>query len=82
MQEISVETPIGTLTACVGGSPTCYPEIYVYLKRKDNVEIDLVTASVDIEANTAKAYLYGDTSVDTFTKVHIWSEGELYIDEG
>ncbi len=34
MEKISVNTPIGVLTACVGGDPECYPEIFIRKRRK------------------------------------------------
>lgn len=79
MEKISVSTPIGILTACIGGDPESYPEIFVYIEREDGVEIDLVAAEVDVETKNAKAYLYGDTSTEGYTRHHVWSESEINI---
>ena len=80
MEKISVNTPLGVLTACVGGDPECYPEIFVYLEREDGVEIDLVAADVNLETKTANAYLYGDTSTESYTRHHTWTENEINIE--
>ena len=77
---ISVQTPFGELTAEIGGDPKEYPEIFVYLKRKDGIEIDLVCASTDIHNNQMNAFLYGDTSTDCWTRKHIWTEKELNVE--
>ena len=37
-KKISVHTPFGELTACVGGDEESYPEIFVYLVRPDGVD--------------------------------------------
>jgi len=80
-QKISVETPWGKLTACIGGDPDSYPEIFVYMERDDGVEIDLTCVSFDKENNQLDAFLYEDTSTDCWTKKHIWSEEEIKIEE-
>lgn len=80
-QTISVPTPFGELTAEIGGNPENYPEIFVYLKRKDGAEIDFVCVSTDKENNEMDAFLYGDTSTDCWTKKHVWTEEELNIEE-
>lgn len=80
MEKVSVNTPLGVLTACIGGDPVCYPEIFVYLQRKDGVEIDLVAADVDLEHKIANAYLYSDTSTDSYTRKHTWTEDEINIE--
>lgn len=79
--KITVDTPLGVLTACIGGDPTYYPEIFIYLQRDDGVEIDLVAVDVNIEGKTANAYLYGDTSTDTYTRHHTWAEYEIKVEE-
>ena len=79
MGKISVETPIGTLTACIGGDPDNYPEIFTYITRPDDVEIDLVAVEVKKEERFARAYLYGDTATDAYTETHDWSEIEIDI---
>lgn len=79
MKKISVSTPIGKLTACIDGDPKNYPGIFVYLKRPDGVEIDLVAAEVDVETHNTRAYLYGDTSTDSYTRRYTWSESDINI---
>jgi hypothetical protein len=79
MGKISVETPIGTLTACIGGDPNNYPEIFTYITRPDDVEIDLVAVEIKKEERFARAYLYGDTATDAYTNTHDWSEIEIDI---
>lgn len=79
-QKISVETPLGRLEACVGGDPEGYPEIFTYLVRKDGVEVDLVACEVNIEKDEARAYLYGDTRTESWTKHHAWPKSEINID--
>ena len=54
-KKISVETPTGVLTACVGGDEQNYPEIFIYLVRPDGVEVDLVAATIDAETGSASA---------------------------
>lgn len=80
MEKISVDTPLGVLTACVGGAGEKYPEIFIYIKRQDGVEIDLVAADVNIENMTANAYLYGDTVTEEYTTTHTWTEKEINIE--
>lgn len=77
---ISVQTPFGELTAEIGGDPQEYPEIFVYLKRKDGIEIDLVCASMYKEDDKISAYLYGDTSTDCWTNKHTWTKEELNVE--
>lgn len=78
-QIISVPTPFGELTAEIGGDSENYPEIFVYLKRKDGIEIDFVCVSTDKENNEMDAFLYGDTSQYEWTKKYIWTEKEINI---
>lgn len=77
--KISVETPLGVLEATVGGDPHDYPEIFTYLVRPDGVEMDLVAVEVKNEGKFARAYLYGDTATDQYTRTHDWTEAELNI---
>lgn len=81
MKKISINTPLGKLCACIGGDPDFYPEIFVFIEREDGIEIDLVAAEVNVEENAAKAYLYGDTTTDQWTKKHSWSAEEINIEE-
>ena len=80
-KKISVETPTGVLTACVGGDEQNYPEIFIYLVRPDGVEVDLVAATIDAETGSASAYLYGDTTTYDWTKKHTWAKTDLDIEE-
>lgn len=77
--KISVSTPMGVLEACIGGDPD-YPEIFTYIRRPDEVEIDLVAVEVKTEENIARAYLYGDTMTDSYTKTHDWSAEEINVE--
>ncbi len=79
--EISVETPIGVLSACIGGDPDNYPEIFCYITRPDGVEIDLTAVCIDRDEQIVRAYLYGDTATDCYTKQHTWSAEEINIQE-
>lgn len=78
--KISVETPLGTLEATVGGDPASYPEIFTYIIRPDGVEIDLVAVEVKKDEMFARAYLYGDTTTDQYTKTHDWSKDEIDVE--
>lgn len=74
--KISVDTPLGELTAEIGGDPS-YPEIFVYLKRKDGFEIDLTAVSTDGKDDGISAYIYGNTSRDDYTLKLAWGKEEL-----
>ena len=79
-KKISVQAALGLLTAEIGGDPD-YPEIFVYLERKDGIQIDLVAASQsDPNREDISAYLYEDTSTDAYTKSYSWSKEELEIE--
>lgn len=78
--KISVETPLGVLEATIGGDPHCYPEIFTYLVRPDGVEIDLVAVEVKKDEKFARAYLYGDTKTEQYTRTHDWTEAELNVE--
>lgn len=78
--KISVETPLGTLEACIGGDRTNYPEIYTYLVRPDGIEIDLVAVAIKKDSELARAYLYGDTTREEYTKTFDWYKGELMVE--
>lgn len=75
-KKISVDTPLGELTAEIGGDPN-YPEIFVYLRRKDGFEIDLAAVSTDGRDDGVSAYIYGDSSRDDYTLKHAWTKEEL-----
>lgn len=78
--KISVQTPLGTLTACIGGAPESYPVIFTYIVRKDGVEIDLTACEVQLEDEIAKAYLYGDTYTEEWTRSYQWSKDEINVE--
>ena len=78
--KISVETPLGTLEATVGGDPGSYPEIFTYIRRPDGVEIDLVAVEIKLEDNFVRGYLYGDTTTDQYTRTHDWSQGDIDVE--
>lgn len=81
-KNISVKVPLGELVAEIGGEPVGYPEIFVYLKRKDGIEIDLVAVAQDSKnEEDVKAYLYDDTSTDTYGKTFTWHKEHLLISE-
>lgn len=81
-KRISVQTPIGVLHAEVGMDEVNYPEIFVYLEREDGVEIDLVSAGVDVDYHITNAFLFGDTSTEEWTARHSWTEDEIKLDFG
>lgn len=80
MEKIRVNTSLGVLEACIGGDPENYPEIFIYIRREDGVVIDLVAADVNLEKETANAYLYGDTSTDSYTRRYTWTKDEINIE--
>ena len=79
-KKISINTPLGKLTAVIGGDPD-YPEIFTYLERNDGIEIDLVAVSTNGHDDQLTVYLYGDTTTDSYTREHTWSKEELNIEE-
>jgi hypothetical protein len=79
MNKIQIQTPLGKLTAVIGGDPQ-YPEIFVYLERPDGIEIDITAVSTDGDDDHLSAYLYSDTTTDTYIHKHTWSKDELNID--
>ena len=82
VKRISVSVPLGELTAEIGGDPENYPELFVYLKRKDGIEIDLVAvAQNNVKEEDLKAYLYDDTSTDSYGRTFTWHEEALLIEE-
>lgn len=81
MKQISVKVPLGEITAEIGGDPVDYPEMFVYLKRKDGIEIDLVAVAQDSEnKEDIKAYLYDDTSTDSYGRTFTWHKEALLIE--
>ena len=79
-EKISVETPMGRLEAVVGWDHEACPEVYVQITRKDGVEIDLVSCTVDVEKEEANAYLYSDTRTECWTHRHTWSKDEINVE--
>ena len=80
-KKISVQVPLGEITAEIGGDPVEYPEVFVYLKRKDGIEIDLVAvAQNSINKEDVVAYLYSDTSRDCWEKSFTWHKESLLIE--
>ncbi len=92
---IEVPCTAGTLCAEAGGNEA-YPEVFTYLRRPDGVEVDIVAVDgdavipdgvdpEDFDGQTGrngglKAYLYGDTTRDDYTKSYAFSAEELAID--
>lgn len=79
-RKISVDTPLGVLEATVGGDSMLYPEIFTYIRRPDGVEIDLVAVEIKKDEMFARAYLYGDTTTDQYTRTHDWSKDEINVE--
>lgn len=77
---LEVKTPFGMLCAEIGGDTENYPEIFVYLRRDDGIEIDLTCVGTKAGSNKLNAYLYGDTGTDEWTKKHSWTKEELEIE--
>ena len=75
---LEVKTPFGTLCAEIGGDPINYPEIFLYIRKPDGIEIDLCCASADIEQ--MNAFLYGDPYSDVWTKKYSWNKEDFEID--
>ena len=78
-QKISLETQLGTLEACLGGDPKYYPEIFVYIRRPDGIEIDLVAVEVK-EEGFARGYLYTDTRTEEYTKTIDWTADDINVE--
>lgn len=71
-KRIYVQAASGKLVAEVGGDPD-YPEIFVFLERKDGAEVDLVAVGTSGKDDPdVKAYLYEDTMRDDYTKSYTW----------
>lgn len=78
-KKIALKIPFGELTAELGCDPD-YPTVYVYLKRPDGVEIDLVAVSMDQLNSMIQAYIYENTEKDDYTENFCWREEQLNID--
>ena len=77
---LEVKTPFGTLCAEIGGDPINYPEIFLYIRKPDGIEIDLCCASADIENEQMNAFLYGYPYSDAWTKKYSWNKEDFEID--
>jgi hypothetical protein len=77
-KKIALKIPFGELTAEIGGDPN-YPTIYVYLKRPDGIEVDLVAVSMDQINTMIQAYIYERTDKDDYTENFCWREEQLNI---
>ena len=77
MPRIEIKTPYGTLVACAGGDPADYPEIFIYIRRADGIEIDLLAAGIDVANGNVKGYIYGDTTTDVYTEDVFWTKDEI-----
>jgi len=79
-QKIEVETPLGVLCAEVGGDTQDYPEIFVYIRRPDGVEIDLTCASVCVETpGHIDVFNYRDTATECWTDKFTVSKDQINI---
>ena len=77
--KISIKIPFGELTAEIGCDPN-YPTVYVYLKRPDGIEIDLVAVYMDQLNEMIQAYIYENTEKDDYTENFCWRKEQLNID--
>lgn len=81
VNRISVPASIGKLVAEIGGDPTDYPEIFVYLEREDGTQVDLVVVGQpEPESKDIRAALYGDTAKDDWTKSYTWHKEALEVE--
>lgn len=78
---LEVKTQFGTLCAEVGGDPQNYPEIFIYLKNEKGVEIDLCAVGTSKEETRLSAYLWADTSTDSYTDRYNWKQEEFNWEE-
>mgnify|MGYP003303864352 CR=1 FL=1 len=77
--KIALQIPFGELTAEIGSDPH-YPTVYVYLKRPDGIEVDLVAVSMDHINEMIQAYIYERTDKDDYTENFCWRKEQLNID--
>ena len=79
-KKVAVPTVLGKLVAEPGGDPD-YPEILVYLERKDGAQVDLVMAGqINPDSANIRACLYADTTSDDYTKSFTWHEESLMLE--
>ena len=71
-REIAVPLPYGELVAQVGGDEINYPEIFVFLRRPDGIEIDLTAVSMDMTKSNPilQAYLWSDIYNEDWQRCH------------
>ena len=79
--KIEVKTQFGMLCAEIGGDPENYPEIFIYLKNEKGVEIDLCAVGTSKEETRLSAYLWADTSTDSYTDRYNWKQEEFNWEE-
>jgi len=80
-QIIEVQTPLGALCAIVGGDPQDYPEIFLYIRRADGVEIDLACASMCMETpDHIDVFNYRDTTTESWTDKFVLTKEQIEIE--
>lgn len=79
MDEITVKTKFGLLVAQAGQDPD-YPELFIFLRRNDGVEIDLTAVTLNNDEEGLRSLLWTDTTSDGYTREYAWTEDELNID--
>lgn len=82
-----LQTALGKLRVRTSGDNEYFLGFYVELARKkDDAVIDLVGVEVKNEADEdnkkseVRAYLWGDTTTEEYTKDHTWSENDINVD--
>lgn len=79
VKELSVQLPFGELVAQVGEDEKIFPEIFLFLRRPDGIEIDLTMVGCDTVKKPDKltAYLWADPNNEQYTSKHEWSFDDL-----
>lgn len=78
--KIEVHTPLGALCAEIGGDPEDYPEIFLYIRRPDGVEIDLTCASLCMETpDHIDVFNYRDTRTESWSDKFTVSKDDVNI---
>ena len=81
-KKIEVQTPLGVLCAEVGGDPSAYPEIFLYIRTPSGAEIDLTCASLAMEApDHIDVFNYRDTKTDIWSDKFVISKEDLTVAE-
>lgn len=70
----------GEIVSEVGGDPD-HPSVYTFFRRPDGVEIDICYVEFKDTHDRLSAYIWSDTSTDSWTKRFDYSKDELMIDE-